>query len=300
MDPDTSNRVDDLWFLLEIRAGRKIFRVTKSVLAARSSVFRDMVPWNVGGISVVILQDPAADVEVFLRAIFDSSYFMPAPEPIEIGVVLGILRLSDKYDVQYLYRRALGHLERGYYFSSVAAFRDSGPDRLIYPADNAVLRHRLALIKTATEVGALWLLPAAYYWATPFEYDELVAATPSGTARDVQKCIRAGLTLSRAHVNSIRFFTTNLIEGCTDASGCNEFRLHALDMYFNQVTDSQGLDLDPLRNWPAPVWDLISQGHMCGPCVQSCKDTHASNLHWSYGPVFRACLIFLTGRSSPR
>lgn len=39
-------RVEDLWFnsdALVIRAERKLFRVTKSILAARSTVFRDMV-----------------------------------------------------------------------------------------------------------------------------------------------------------------------------------------------------------------------------------------------------------------
>ncbi|KAJ7452205.1 hypothetical protein FB451DRAFT_695926 [Mycena latifolia] len=47
MDQDTSyTRVDDLWFpegTLVIRAERTIFRVIQSILAARSSVFRDML-----------------------------------------------------------------------------------------------------------------------------------------------------------------------------------------------------------------------------------------------------------------
>ncbi|KAJ7205333.1 hypothetical protein B0H12DRAFT_986526, partial [Mycena haematopus] len=88
-------------------------------LAARSTVFHGMIesgaPGNQGdefidGIPVVVLHDAADDVEVFLRAIFDSSYFMPAPEPANFTDVLAILRLSHKYDVEYLQRRALRHL----------------------------------------------------------------------------------------------------------------------------------------------------------------------------------------------
>ncbi|KAJ7448948.1 hypothetical protein FB451DRAFT_1288199 [Mycena latifolia] len=289
MDPDPSNRVDGLWFpdgTLVIRAECKIFRVAKSVLAARSSVFRDMVAFPQGEDaeiidgSSVVLHDSATDVEVFLRAIFDSSYFMPAPEPIGIGAVLGILRLSHKYDVQYLYRRALGHLEPSFYFSSVTAFRSAAPEHLLYPPENGMsihLHHFLSVTKAATEVGAAWLLPVAYYRASHYEYDDLVAAIPLGTDRDVQKCIKAGLTLSREHATLMTFLMADSPEGCTNLSGCNIFRLRALEIYFE---GSYGLDLDPLRKWRTAAWDVLSRAGMCGPCIQSCKDTHANNLQY--------------------
>ncbi|KAJ6608102.1 hypothetical protein B0H10DRAFT_1745068, partial [Mycena sp. CBHHK59/15] len=116
-------RVEDLWFSsdpLIIEAETKIFRVTKSILSARSSVFRDMValpqPENgdaelVEGSPVVRLHDSAADVEVFLRAIFDSRFLLHAPtDTVDLHAVLGILRLAHKYDVPYLYRRFLRRL----------------------------------------------------------------------------------------------------------------------------------------------------------------------------------------------
>jgi hypothetical protein len=81
---DTPSRVDDLWFPtdnLVIRAGNKIFRVSGAILAARSTVFRDMIAFpqpangyieQIDGCPVVRLPDSAEHVEVFLRAIFDS------------------------------------------------------------------------------------------------------------------------------------------------------------------------------------------------------------------------------------
>lgn len=77
-------RVEDLWFFdanLILRAENTLFRIHSSLLAARSPVFRDMVafpqPSNaegdiVDGNPVVRLHDSATEVEVFLRAIFDS------------------------------------------------------------------------------------------------------------------------------------------------------------------------------------------------------------------------------------
>ncbi|KAJ7089924.1 hypothetical protein C8R44DRAFT_544227, partial [Mycena epipterygia] len=163
-------RVEDLWFssdTLVIRAEKRLFRVSKALLAARSTVFRDMVAFPqsasggtelIDGSPVVTLHDSAADVEVLLRAIFDSSYFMPPPERARLEDVLGILRLSHKYDIQYLHRRALNHLSGLYFPPSVQAYRSPRADHIVYGPGHLPL---LSLINAATEVGALWLLPVA-------------------------------------------------------------------------------------------------------------------------------------------
>jgi hypothetical protein len=79
-------RVHGLWFEdggLIIKAESTIFRISKCLLAARSTFFSDMIilpplPESdmelIDGIPVVTLPDPAKDVEVFLRAIVDSRY----------------------------------------------------------------------------------------------------------------------------------------------------------------------------------------------------------------------------------
>ncbi|KAF8169060.1 hypothetical protein K438DRAFT_1615738, partial [Mycena galopus ATCC 62051] len=68
-----------------IKAAKKCFRVPKAILAARSKVFADMFASgtpdsenredeSIDGTPVVVLYDSPEDVEVFLRAIFDSRY----------------------------------------------------------------------------------------------------------------------------------------------------------------------------------------------------------------------------------
>ncbi|KAJ7610470.1 hypothetical protein FB45DRAFT_700290, partial [Roridomyces roridus] len=112
-------RVEDLWFEdsgLIIQAGDSLFRVSGSVLAARSPIFRDMlaIPQpedqpKMDGCPIVVLPDSAEDTEYFLRAIFDSSFFEGPPKPTTEPTVAGVLRLSTKYDIGFLRQRALLH-----------------------------------------------------------------------------------------------------------------------------------------------------------------------------------------------
>jgi hypothetical protein len=84
MDVDnTPTRVKDLWFpdgSLVVQAEQSLFRISGGILAARSSVFADMLAFTqppdaetIDGCPVVKLPDRAEDLTCFFRAIFDSS-----------------------------------------------------------------------------------------------------------------------------------------------------------------------------------------------------------------------------------
>ncbi|KAJ6475997.1 hypothetical protein C8R47DRAFT_985513, partial [Mycena vitilis] len=188
---------------LVLKAENNIFRVTKSILAARSSVFRDMVAFPqppgdeaeiIDGCPVVQLHDFAADVDVFLRAIFDSSYFMPPPEPVELHVLLGILRLSHKYDVRYLLLRAIKHLGVRFLPTAVDQVRLSRQcDHIQYPDDNqSPCTGLTSIIIAATAVGALWLLPFAYYEASIYTKRVVTSALGEGADGDtINACLAA-------------------------------------------------------------------------------------------------------------
>ncbi|KAJ7754638.1 hypothetical protein DFH07DRAFT_1061197 [Mycena maculata] len=170
------DRVDDLWFSdgsLVVRAENKAFRVSGALLAARSTVFQDMLSFpqpsagaseieSLDEIPIVELHDPASEVEPFLRAIFDSSSFMPPPSPSELSDVLAILRLSHKYDIQYLHRRALDHLSLVYptELPSFLAHLNSVPPG--FQKLHSSAEAHLQALRVLHEVNALYLLPAAY------------------------------------------------------------------------------------------------------------------------------------------
>ncbi|KAJ6573160.1 hypothetical protein DFH09DRAFT_1152409 [Mycena vulgaris] len=284
---DSHIRVDDLWFSndnLVIKAQQKIFRVSKSVLAARSTVFQDMVAFPqpteggtelIDGSPVVSLHDSADDVEVFLRAIFDSSYFMPPPESAKLQVILGILRLSHKYDVQYLHRRALKHLSAMYYRASVHDYLNiTAIDHIDYAdADHEPLRH-LKIILAATEVGAEWLLPLAYYSASSNRHADLLALLPSVPDRVIHKCLLGQTELVRGTAAVARFLirTPDKYRQCTNRENCNDNSSLICDgVVFHQF--SRNLDLDPLHQWVQDAWKTIRPA-FCEQCYEQARATH--------------------------
>ncbi|KAJ7112482.1 hypothetical protein C8R44DRAFT_711000 [Mycena epipterygia] len=265
-------QVDGLWFsndTLVLRAEDSIFRVSQSILAARSSVFQSMFefpqPTSDGdemmdGSPVVRLHDAAAEVEPFLRAIFDSSYFMPPPAAIDFHAVLGILRLSHKYDVNYLYKRALLHLETVYPID-LANYRSISSNALNYK--DGVIALDLKAIPILQEVGATWLLPFAFYSVGTYSPKELLGAGKTWDDLPVetkQTCI----LLHAQHVRD----TYRLLQflgpmNCTSDS-CEPIRQALLtdSVIFRGAVMT---DQNPLSDWPDTEWrDLKAE--LCDDC----------------------------------
>ncbi|KAF8193257.1 hypothetical protein K438DRAFT_2017820 [Mycena galopus ATCC 62051] len=213
-------RVDDLWFFdgsLVIKTEKKIFRVSKAHLAARST--GDEL---IDGIPVVVLHDAAEEVEVFLRAVFDSSYFMPPPEPAYFAEVVAILRLSHKYDVEYLHRRALQHLEVDFYRGSVKEYMTIKSRRLKYSPIKFMMNvHRddFTLIRVAREVGALWLLPTAYHGVSTRGFEAFLSDLDNGE-HYVRTCLAGSYRLERANIK-VHLFLLEAEPGpyCEDLNG---------------------------------------------------------------------------------
>ncbi|KAJ7232029.1 hypothetical protein B0H12DRAFT_1076979 [Mycena haematopus] len=197
MDVDnTPTRVEELWFEdgnLVVQAEQSLFRVYRAILAARSSVFNDML-----GLTQppdAELTDSAEDVTCFFRAIFDSSFFEPYPCKVSFEDALSITRLSHKYAVDYLFRRALVHLSHD--FPTTLSAHDMGSETCSTNFGDIIVDGNLipptaAVIQLARQVNALWLLPMAFY---------LIASTD---AKTIGHSFAAKLGLE----NFIRFLLT--------------------------------------------------------------------------------------------
>ncbi|KAF7361120.1 BTB domain-containing protein [Mycena sanguinolenta] len=297
--PETLTRVDDLWFptnIIVIRAENKIFRVLGGILEARSTVFRDMVAFpqpddseaeRIDGFPVVRLLDSAEDVEVFLRAIFDSSYFMPAPVPFPMSAVLGILRLSHKYDVPFLHRRALDHLVKdGWYWK---AHDDDWTDHLTSRCgDQDFLASALSIIPAAIEVNAPWLLPSAYYCAATYSAEELLPLLEGKKALYALKALSAHAHLVRGLI-TVENALTAYVETCTNAEQCDRARgLSLARVLSNLSEDSVSLRLskDEIKRHSVR---LTADG-MCSKCLQSAaaRQHEATSAFWDELPnIFR-------------
>ncbi|CAK5263869.1 unnamed protein product [Mycena citricolor] len=124
MDLAATERVPSLWFLdgnIVISVRGVLFRVFRGILAAHSSVLAEMLATDaeegteskremVDGCPVLVLDDSAADMMYFLKALFDYEFFAPYPAKTDFDAIHGVLRLGTKYRVEPLRRRALQHL----------------------------------------------------------------------------------------------------------------------------------------------------------------------------------------------
>ncbi|KAJ7858610.1 hypothetical protein B0H14DRAFT_2748197 [Mycena olivaceomarginata] len=246
-------RVEDLWFsdaTLILRAEDTLFRVYSGFLGARSSVFRDMVAFpqpsepdgdTVDGLAVVRLHDSAAEVEVFLRAIFDSGFFKPPPFAVNFTAVIGVMRLAHKYDVQYLFRRALSHLDLLYPtdFSTFMALPDDNTEHHVTGCCNRVT------LEAASEVGASWILPTAYYEISNDILDDIKLNILQPCHQRI--CLGAHSHFIRAMVMNYRFFRNLPHSSCLQVSRCQELISQAHTV-LESWSDEQ-LDLDPLADW---------------------------------------------------
>ncbi|KAJ6608416.1 hypothetical protein B0H10DRAFT_2302785 [Mycena sp. CBHHK59/15] len=225
------------------------------------------------GSPMVHLHDSAADVEVFLQVIFDSSYFMPPPDPVDLHAVLGILWLAHKYDVPYLYRHALRHLAVPYSPSSVGDYQSTHfKSHIVCNLDQPL--QALEIITTVTKVGELWLPPIVYYRASFHNKHALLSAILRGTDEQVvQRCISAYTGLVRGTGTANSFFAVQSGHSCTDHRRGNIIRLNFLNYFFSQLESEGGLN--PLDMWDETAW---GQFRVCSDCVNRAKSKYQADM----------------------
>jgi hypothetical protein len=190
---------------------------------------------------------------------------MPAPAPIEVWTVVAILRLSHKYDVQYLHRRALNHLlEDGWYASS--HLLEDIENHLI--SDPETPLEGLLVLSAATEVGALWLLPWSYYWTSTFGAKHLMPFLEGVMDPQVRKCLAAREDILRGTV-AVNRFLTKRFSGCATPEICNGLR----DRFLADFLDELEIDSasDPLSEWNTT--DLRADG-LCDACCERAETEH--------------------------
>ncbi|KAJ7689849.1 hypothetical protein B0H17DRAFT_904472, partial [Mycena rosella] len=273
-------RVEELWFEdgnIVIQAGNSQFRLYRGILAARSPVFQDMLSFPqpsdselVEGCPLVRLPDVAIEVTAFLKAIFappcsstyrashrSPRYFPPFPARTSFEIIAGCLRLSHKYEVDYLRRRALIHLSSRYRTTLSEYDSSKGPNPERAPSKTVSFNRPNGLHRVlSTEI-----FHGATYNGVP-----------------TRLCIEDQTEFLHGHVNHTRAATVitrflydpREIDECRSPARCLEVRANATTA--NQDTISTFSHI-PLRVWDADDWESLSA--LCIPCLSVLQDTHA-------------------------
>ncbi|KAJ7470148.1 hypothetical protein B0H11DRAFT_2283417 [Mycena galericulata] len=257
-------RSEELWLSdgdLIIQAEDVSFRIHAKALAENSTVFADMMEFprddaeeKVDGVALVRLFDSDADAAIFLKAIFDESasfpsFFLPPPSPTSITLIFDILRLSNKYYAQPLFRRALLHLET-LYPTTLAAFR-AIPEPPHIPHPDGPLSFHLAVLTAATAYDAHWLLPALLYEIACHPLRDILAAPawdtlPPPAQRRILMTHAARLERLRV-VNGIKLYDPSAL-GCDWREGC-PYNAHGAVVDLVTLMASDDKAVDALRYW---------------------------------------------------
>ncbi|KAJ7174912.1 hypothetical protein C8R46DRAFT_1347907 [Mycena filopes] len=283
MEPETEPtplvRIPELWFAdggLVVKAQHTLFRVSRGILVLRSPIFADMFsmpqPSNaetIDGCPVVQLPDLAEDVNVFFKAMFDSSFFEPYPAQTTFKTIAGVLRLSTKYEVDYLRRRALVHfcsrfpttlahwdLKREMKYPAVPSWE------LSYEIDDAV-----ALIALARQARARWILPCAFY-------ELALACKTSGffaMPEEEQRPLLDGYLLQRDAVWTIMQFLSDgvALHLCCSIKSCGNMKF-AFPRYAHERCAE--VPARPLTIWAEGDWEDLAE--VCGVCRPYLRDAH--------------------------
>jgi len=276
-----------LWFkdgTLVLRAGALSFRVYGGFLADRSPVFHDMLGFpqpeyapTVDGCPVVQLSDTESDLRCFLKALFDYEFFPPYPAKTDFATMSGIIRLSTKYQVESLRRRALVHLS--------SAFPSDPTDYSPGSASWTIEGHEwIRVILFAREMSLDWILPLSLYRASAMCTSaqvmsgiELDGIHMELNSADKLMCIEQSVSLAKAASAEIINFLWEppIIAGCR---GINEHeKWRCTNSRFLSRKDAEGWRslAFPLTLWMPGDW---AQLDVCAPCMSAMRTAHQEAL----------------------
>ncbi|KAK7050712.1 BTB domain-containing protein [Favolaschia claudopus] len=281
---DELTRAPDLWFEdcgLIIQAEKTIFRVSRDFLALQSPVFRDMLslppPKTADmmlGCPFVFLPDSAQDVTVFLKALIFHDFFEPYPAPTSLDVLIGVLRLSHKYEVHSLRKRALVHISAGHP-TSLEAYdaweQEPQPAWLL----EAIDRNEALLPILARQLSIPWILPIAFYHDCKHMSERCILKSPQ-SLEDKTLVITACRTLEGTAVSEMLNFLwaddEPEDEDCVSPIRCMVSRTGMRRIAEGRRERSTATaPIFPLEIWRPEDWDAL---FVCGPCLASMKDAY--------------------------
>nr|GAT49300.1 predicted protein [Mycena chlorophos] len=300
-------RCNDLWFddgNIVLQAGLVQYKVYRGTLARHSPVFQDMLafpqpaePELVEGLPLVTLPDDAEDFTPFLRALFDPDYFRPFPARTTYDIIRGCLRMSHKYAVDFLRRRAVAHFS-SYWRTDLDEWDDScfSADKSSGPASEIIswdwdcgdeiptkLPRLLSIALLAREVEATWTLPSIFYVMAMY-FQDLGPTVMHGFILGQKKMQlsledRAFCVAGAERQMVATWDILSAIEDPTTATSCVDSAVSCALAILAAAPSTQRYYKvnyrDPLRPWPDRHSSRFQRAKLCARCLGLMKSKHA-------------------------
>ncbi|KAJ7142113.1 hypothetical protein C8R43DRAFT_1238220 [Mycena crocata] len=166
----------------------------------------------------------------------------------ELDTIRGVLRLSQKYDVDYLHRRALVHISSNYptALSELNNVLHESSLKSSWPISDFA-GFRIAIVQLAREVDALWILPLAFYMLS------LSLCLTQTSFMDLFTMVIQLVSLLR-----IKSRSSVAIRSSVKAS--------------RTITVAGRMDCIPLDFWGEEDWEILAD--VCPGCMATLKKSH--------------------------
>ncbi|KZT72335.1 hypothetical protein DAEQUDRAFT_31522 [Daedalea quercina L-15889] len=208
-------RDEEIWFAdgnVVLVTQRRAFKVYQGLLAHASEVFRDLftIPQPASaetfdGCPVVRLSDHPEDLRHLLRVVFYGQRYYSSEVRLEFAVVAALVRLSHKYQLDYLRDAYLARVKTCFstdFDTWRTTSRDHGSPVMKLRNEDAVTVVNIARL---TRIDSM--LPSALYRCIQMDPKRLLRLSLDGISEhlsleDILKCIRGGQLLLQKIVAS--------------------------------------------------------------------------------------------------
>ncbi|KAJ7221400.1 hypothetical protein GGX14DRAFT_669607 [Mycena pura] len=278
---EAPRRIEGLWFEdgnIVLQAGNALYRVYRGTLATHSAVFKDMLSFPqppdsevIDGCPLANLPDPEVEVTPFLKALFDphsngyrSDLRLSSPQSqISGGLPAPACPCALELEIPH---------DNGKPWTRVA-LRIPNHDK----------GYIVCAIQLAREVGALWVLPAAFYaLSTVFDSDTLgrnvfhdvryegLVATLSVEDQESIVNLKGHRKQTASTLNVMKFLSCPPdIDGCESPGHCPLQRFRAAERGREMIRD---YNRRPFGVWKSKNWDLLRK--LCPVCLKRLKQLH--------------------------
>ncbi|KAH9922084.1 uncharacterized protein B0H18DRAFT_846023, partial [Fomitopsis serialis] len=194
---------EDIWYPdgdVVLEAQGHVFKVYQGLLALNSDVFRDLFAIaqpkaveTIDGCPVVHLHDHPIELRHLLQVLFE---YYPSDEQLEFAVVAALIRLSHKYQIEWVCDAYLSRMKSCFctdFKTWIAVYKNSGNSSMYFCGTDAIQAVNIARL-----TGTDSMLPSALFICCQLDPYDLLHGSPrpDGTlerlrSRDIVHCINA-------------------------------------------------------------------------------------------------------------